>query len=177
MYDVYSDFLQEFDQVGTKTEFETLNGPSLKEIISILKNKYKIRLSEDELLEKYNNLLAKSYQKVKPFQESFSILQYLKEKNYELALVSSASKKVVKNILNKNNWNEFFSLVVTGDDIKKSKPSPEIYNLCLSRCNVNAEKILVIEDSKNGYISAKNAGLDCILLDNNINLKSLKSIC
>lgn len=177
MYDVYLDFLQEFDEVGTKSEFEKLNGPSLKEIISFLKNKYNIRMSEDKLLEKYDNFLEQSYQNVKPFQESFSILQYLKEKNYKLALVSSASEKIVKNILKKNNWIEFFSLIVTGDDIKKSKPSPEIYNLCLSRCKANAKKILVIEDSKNGYVSAKNAGLNCILLDKNINLKSLISIC
>ena len=47
-----------------------------------------------------------------------------------------------------------------------SKPDPEIYNLALTEAKCVRNKILVLEDSKNGYMSAKKAGLDCVLINN-----------
>lgn len=177
MYNVYRDFLKDFQIIGTETEFNVLNGPSLREIVIYLKKKYDLNISVKELLKKYHNMIEKSYDNVKPFKQSTTLLDYLKEKQYKLAIVSSATSSVVQSILEQNNWFEYFSIIITGDEIKNSKPSPDIYNLCISRSNANIEKILVIEDSKNGYESAQKAGLKCILLDKNINLKSLMSIC
>ncbi len=177
MYNVYCNFLHSFHIIGTKIEFENLNGPSLKEIVIYLKNKYDLHDSVEELLVKYGNMIEQSYNNVKPFRDSTELLSYLKNKGYKLAIVSSSTSNLVQSILKKNNWLNYFSLIITGDQIKKSKPSPDIYNLCISHTNTNIKKILVIEDSKNGYESAQKAGLKCILLDKNINLKSLMSIC
>ena len=90
-----------------------------------------------------------------------------------MALVSSSTNKIVKNILKKLDWSKYFSTIITGDDIKISKPSPDIYYLCLSKCETAAENVLVVEDSKNGYQSATTAGLKCILIDKDNNLKSV----
>ena len=177
MYDIYKNFLKDFKIIGNKIEFDKLNGPSLKEIVIYLKNKYNFNFSVDELLIKYKNMIKNSYDNVQPFQDSTKLLNYLKEKQYNLAIVSSTNSIIVQNVLKKNNWLDYFSLIVTGDEVEHSKPFPDIYNLCLSRTNTNIEKILVIEDSKNGYDSATKAGLKCILLDKNINLKSLMTIC
>ena len=177
MYDVYCNFLHNFHITGTKTEFQYLNGPSLKEIVIYLKNKYDLCDSVEELLIKYHNMIEESYVDVRPFRDSTELLSYLKNKKYKLAIVSSSTSDMVQSILKKNNWLNYFSLIITGDQIKKSKPSPDIYNLCISRTNSNIKKILVVEDSKNGYESAQSAGLKCILLDKNTNLKSLMSIC
>jgi len=176
MYKIYSDFLKYYEINGTKDEFEKLNGPSLNEIVIYLKKKYRLTNEIDELLNKYQEMIEKSYIYVKPFKESTSILKNLKEKHYKLALVSSATNKIVQRIIKRYNWSEYFSVVITGDDIKISKPFPEIYNLCVARSNANAKKILVIEDSKNGYESAIKAGLECILLNKDINLKSIMTM-
>ncbi len=60
----------------------------------------------------------------------------------------------------------FFNIIISGDDVKNSKPNPEIYNLCLSKTKSKKDKILVLEDSKNGYESAVAAGLDCKIIKN-----------
>jgi HAD superfamily hydrolase (TIGR01509 family) len=173
MYDVYTNFLRLFDKLGTREEFEKLNGPSLYEIIIFLKSKYKLNLEVDELITKYQTMIEESYIDVIPFEDSLTILKNLNKKNYKLALVSSSTNRIVKNILKKLNWSKYFSIIITGDDIKTSKPSPDIYNLCVLRCKTNTENILVVEDSKNGYQSAIKAGLKCILIDKNNNLKSI----
>ncbi len=47
LFDVYSKFLSKYGFEGTLKEFNELNGPSLKEIITILKIKYSIKINED----------------------------------------------------------------------------------------------------------------------------------
>ena len=57
MYNIYRSFLKDFKIIGTKTEFNNLNGPSLKEIVIYLKKKYNFNSSVDELLIKYQNMI------------------------------------------------------------------------------------------------------------------------
>ena len=59
-----------------------------------------------------------------------------------------------------------FDLIIHGELVSKSKPDPEIYNLALTESKSNRDSILVLEDSQNGYISAKKAGLDCVIINN-----------
>jgi len=56
---------------------------------------------------------------------------------------------------------DYFSFFVYGDDVVIAKPNPEIYKICIKRSGFQKNEILVIEDSKNGFDSAKNAGLSC----------------
>ena len=44
LFGVYKKFLKEFGHIGTKTEFNKLNGPRLREIISILMRKYNSKI-------------------------------------------------------------------------------------------------------------------------------------
>ncbi len=173
MYNVYVDFLKLFQKIGTKEEFEKLNGPSLSEIILYLKTEYKLNWNIDNLLNKYQTMIEEFYEDVEPFKNSTIVLDTLYQKQYKLALVSSASNKIIQKILKRFMWSKYFSLIITGDDIKISKPSPEIYHLCIFKSKTSVKNILVIEDSKNGYDSATKAGLKCIKLDKDNNLESI----
>ena len=62
LYDVYVKFLKEFGIDGNKNEFEILDGPSLNEIILILKNKYNLSKSVSELLRIYERKLELAYE-------------------------------------------------------------------------------------------------------------------
>ena len=53
LFHVYLDFLNDFGINGTKNEFESINGPNLKEMIQILKNNHKIKTSKTILYDKY----------------------------------------------------------------------------------------------------------------------------
>ena len=67
---VYYDFLNQFGKTGSDAEFESLNGPTIKEIVSILKNKYELEESLKALLDKYNGLLTEAYSSVPLITES-----------------------------------------------------------------------------------------------------------
>jgi len=63
---------------------------------------------------------------------------------------------------------ENFETIVTFDDVTESKPSPEIFLTVLARLNVNAEQALVLEDSQNGVLAAKRAGIRVAAVPNGV---------
>ncbi len=83
-----------------------------------------------------------------------------------LAVCSTSSQRAVELIVEKLFGEERqskFALLLAGDIVSKKKPDPEIYNLARERLRVRADRCLVIEDSRNGLLAAKAAGLHCVI--------------
>lgn len=59
-----------------------------------------------------------------------------------------------------------FDFVLAGDVVSKKKPDPEIYNLALQRTGLKPEECIVIEDSRNGVLAAKAAGMHVVATTN-----------
>ena len=59
-----------------------------------------------------------------------------------------------------------FDVVLAGDVVSKKKPDPEIYTLALNLTGLRPDEAIVIEDSKNGVLSAKSAGLHVVVTTN-----------
>jgi HAD superfamily hydrolase (TIGR01509 family) len=59
-----------------------------------------------------------------------------------------------------------FNFVLAGDIVSKKKPDPEIYNLALSKTGLKPEECLVIEDSRNGVLAGKAAGMHVVATTN-----------
>jgi HAD superfamily hydrolase (TIGR01509 family) len=59
-----------------------------------------------------------------------------------------------------------FEFVLAGDMVTKKKPDPEIYNLALAKLGLNPEECMVIEDSRNGILAAKAAGMFVVATTN-----------
>lgn len=183
LYDVYLCFLDEMSIIGNEKEFEILNGPKLSEIVSFLKKKYKMQKSEQELLELYLNKISLMYDNVKVNDGIKEILELLKNKNIKIGLASSCKRNDIEKILKKNNLIDYFDIIVTGDDVKNAKPSPEIYFFI--KYKYPEYDFYVIEDSENGIKSATQAKIKTIFynpkkcqLSNNpdFNIESLYQI-
>jgi HAD superfamily hydrolase (TIGR01509 family) len=59
-----------------------------------------------------------------------------------------------------------FELVLAGDIVQHKKPDPEVYKLALSRMKLEPREAFVIEDSRNGVVSASGAGLPVVATTN-----------
>jgi len=59
-----------------------------------------------------------------------------------------------------------FDFVLAGDVVSKKKPDPEIYNLALQRTGLQPEECIVVEDSRNGVLAAKAAGMHVVATTN-----------
>lgn len=84
--------------------------------------------------------------------------------NYKLAVASSSPQKLVLDNLNSTDTKKYFSAIICGDMVEKSKPEPDIY---LEACNAlgeNPSNCYALEDSKNGLFAAYNAGCKAIMI-------------
>ncbi|HLC04612.1 MAG TPA: HAD-IA family hydrolase [Anaerolineales bacterium] len=59
-----------------------------------------------------------------------------------------------------------FNFVLAGDVVSKKKPDPEIYNLALEKTGLKPDECVVIEDSRNGVLAAKAAGMRVVATTN-----------
>ena len=74
-------------------------------------------------------------------------------KVYRLALCTSASESTLKAFFRSNVDPKCFEHIITSNDIRKSKPDPEIYLYALSRMSLNPKECMVIEDSRAGIVT------------------------
>lgn len=85
-----------------------------------------------------------------------------------LGVASSSDRVWVEGYLKKLNLINYFSSVSTADDVKKVKPHPELYLLTARRLHLKPNEIIVFEDSPNGVRAAREAGMFCIAIPNEI---------
>ena len=86
--------------------------------------------------------------------------------HYTLALTTSASREETRSVLETFRLQDFFTVIVTAEDIAKSKPDPEPYLLTAQKLGIEPAFCLVIEDAQNGVASAKAAGMHCVGFQN-----------
>lgn len=80
----------------------------------------------------------------------------------KLGLASNSPRRLVTLALATSRLTDAFDTVVTGDDVERHKPAPDIYLLACSRLGVSPAEALALEDSASGVTAAKAAGLTCI---------------
>jgi beta-phosphoglucomutase-like phosphatase (HAD superfamily) len=59
-----------------------------------------------------------------------------------------------------------FAGVFAGDMVKAKKPAPDVYNLAAEKLGLDPAHCVVVEDSRNGLLSAVAAGMKCIITQN-----------
>ena len=79
-----------------------------------------------------------------------------------LALASSSSYQNVQLFLDASGTREFFQVVLSGEDIKISKPDPQIFQTARNSLGLAPESCYVIEDSKSGIQGAQADGMNVI---------------
>ena len=92
------------------------------------------------------------------------LLIYLKEHEIPIAVASSTRLEVVTQELKQAGLYEYFSVVMGGDQLKRSKPEPDIYLITCEKLGVHPADAYAIEDSYNGIRSAYSAGMKPIMV-------------
>lgn len=86
------------------------------------------------------------------------------QKQLKLGLVTDAIRNVTAKTLEKLGISQTFDVIVTGDEVKRPKPDPEIYNLAAKKLGLKPEEILVFEDSPTGAASVDRAKMSLIVI-------------
>ena len=160
---------------------DNMLGKSQKVISSILKDQWNDKYNEREywegLLNLRENYLKK--QKVSIKMGFYDLLDYLKNHNFYVSIVSSNSIELVNQLLINAHINiEKFDSVITREDVKQLKPFPDLYKEAVKRSKITKRNIIAIEDSTVGLMAAVRANIDVIYVKDIANVSDeLKANC
>jgi len=91
------------------------------------------------------------------FPSAKRVLKELRQMNLRLAVATSSVSASVRPFLNRHNLTSSFDVIVTGDEIERGKPQPDIYLRAAEKLSLAADACLVIEDALSGIAAAKAA--------------------
>ncbi|HEY0193331.1 MAG TPA: HAD family phosphatase [Kofleriaceae bacterium] len=74
-----------------------------------------------------------------------------------IALASSGSRSGIELVLERLGWRAMFDVVVTGGDVARGKPAPDLFLLAAERLGVAPPRCLVFEDTDDGVAAARAA--------------------
>lgn len=158
-WEAHLSFLRKFNITADRADFEEINGPSLIQIASLLKAKYKFRQSEEEIMGLYEKTLDQVYKNVRLFPDALPALKYFSTRKKKIGLVSSAPRRLGIQIVQGLGIYSFFDGFFFGDDVVRSKPDPAVYLAALEYFSEKAEAAAAVEDSQAGVQSAVLAGI------------------
>jgi HAD superfamily hydrolase (TIGR01509 family) len=111
----------------------------------------------------YENYRKRIHDTPVPLKDgAFSLLRYLSSRHISMAVATSSKTDRAVEKLQSSDILHMFKVVVGGDQVKHSKPHPDIFLRAAELMGVNPEKCLALEDSENGVRSAVAAGMTVI---------------
>jgi HAD superfamily hydrolase (TIGR01509 family) len=112
--------------------------------------------------EHYLTLVGSS---VRPMKGALELLNRL-HRTKKIALASSSYRDAVDAVLSGLNIAQFFEVIVTGLDVPRVKPAPDIFLKAASQMGAKPSECLVLEDAEKGVLAAYHAGMRCIVVPN-----------
>ena len=139
-------------------------GLSQKDSVKLLKETFGLDESPEEILHTRLEILLELYEKELRLSDGIpELLKILSgEKHIKTALASGSPMRVIEFVLKKFSLSDTFRIKVSGDCVERGKPHPDIYLETARRLGVSPGECVAIEDSINGIVSAKDAGMRCI---------------
>lgn len=103
---------------------------------------------------------------IEPVEGARELIESLYAKGVPLGLATSSWPKVMNTVLDNFGIRQYFSSIISGGELPESKPDPAIYLLSAERLGVSPADCCVLEDTANGLLAAKRAGMRAIAFRN-----------
>ena len=118
------------------------------------------------LLERRNNAFVEKIRNAVPLMPKVRETIESLAQTVRLGLVTGSPRDKVELMHGPNGLLHHFEVIVTDDDVTRSKPHPEPYLKALEALGLDPSQCLAVEDSRRGLASAHAAGIDCIVVPN-----------
>lgn len=173
LLDTESQWQKAWQEVGEKygiqdlgtTTFLKCVGRTGKEVDDIIKEDLGYFENYEDILEEirhYGRQLLAEHIDTKP--DVYEILDYLKEKNYKIAVATATVKDLTYERLSRLHLLDYFDYVLCGNEVHNKKPNPEIYIKIIQHFQMDSTDALVLEDSFVGVEAAYRANIPCIMI-------------
>lgn len=165
--------IEVFNEIGIFLNRECLKefmGMKTEEIVELFLSKYPEKTAkkkdiEKKIIKRVIDLVEISGEAKKGAKE---IIEFFCAKNIPVAIASSSKPEIINAVLEKIGIGKNVSVIHSAEFEKCGKPNPAIFFSAAKKLNASPKECLVFEDSPNGVLAAKRAGMKCIVVPDQI---------
>ena len=137
-----------------------IEGMSFSETAVYFKKRFQIPDEIEAMKAEWNRMAWDKYTHEVPLKEGAKeFLDYCRAKGIKLGIATSNSRELVENVIHVLGLDDYFTCIVTGCDVERGKPAPDVYLEAARRCKIMPERCLVFEDIVPGILAGKAAGM------------------
>ena len=161
-------YFQHFSELNIDVSeelFTSFTGNSTRNVFQRVNTIFNLNADVEELILRKRTIFNDAFdhkEDLELLEGVKKLIKNLHENGVELILASSASKVTIDRVFRRFGLHPYFSNIVSGEDFPKSKPHPAIFEFAASLSKAPKENCIVIEDSTNGVLAAKAAGIYCV---------------
>lgn len=148
--------------------YDTLRGLGILEVWAALADRYRLSRDVEDLAGEAARDLDRFFAdrgRLEPMPGARELVLDLAAAGSALAVASSSPRRRVEDLLGRLGLAGSFAVVVSGDEVRRGKPDPEIFLTAARRLGLDPEGCAVVEDSERGVAAALDAGMRCVGLD------------
>ncbi len=169
-YETLNKALAEIDSYYIISEAEHLSiydGLKTTQKLELLsKNKGLLKQYYDDIWNRKQQLTIDAISQLKTDERLIEIFKELRDRGYQLACCSNSIRRSVLVMLSKIGLIEYMDLILSNEDVKNSKPHPEMYWKAMSMMSALPEETLIVEDSPPGLLAASRSRANVLRVDN-----------
>ncbi|WP_196593772.1 HAD family hydrolase [Pectinatus sottacetonis] len=165
---IISEVLAKYNIYPADDYLASLCGLTINNIFTKIKQDFTLDISIKDAVKIYDNRLLEGIRTtpLKPIDGIPELLINLYNANIPAAVASSSPIEFIKASISNLHLNNYFSFLLSGNEVKHGKPAPDIYIAAAQRLSLKPADCVVLEDSNNGAAAAKAAGMICIGFQN-----------
>jgi len=158
--DVYADYGYEV----SAGQLDQILGKHIDDAARLLSREHPIPLTPVQIRDSYLGRYLPRLRNCAPCPGAVELLHACSAEGIQLGLASSATGAEVRTVLDALELGGTFAAVVSGDEVSRAKPSPDVYLLALERLGMATTDVVAVEDSPHGVAAALAAGLRCVAI-------------
>jgi HAD superfamily hydrolase (TIGR01509 family) len=157
-YDCLNDALREEDPkfiIEWNEHLSLYDGLKTNQKLDLLHNNKGLpKESFSRVWDKKQKLTLESLQNLSPSHQLIDCMKKLSNDGFKIVCCSNSIRKTILTVLSKLDIIQYFDLILSNEDVKNSKPHPEIYWKGISMMECLPEETLIVEDSPYGLLAA-----------------------
>jgi HAD superfamily hydrolase (TIGR01509 family) len=156
------EFMREQGKTWTEHDHHLHMGSAPAEWARYMREHFSLELSPQAIQAAVTNLVRQRYELGLPVLPGAIKAVRTAASVFEVALASGSPPELIRHVAGLTGLETVFKAMVSGSEVQQGKPAPDIYIEAARRLGVPPVECVGIEDSVNGILSVKAAGMFCI---------------
>ena len=139
---------------------QNVAGVSYRLAVEFYKKAFGLSVATDEMMRRRGEIATEFFaNRVGLFPNVKEVLEELRQMKLHLAVATSSVSASARPFLDRHQLTGFFKVIVTGEEVERGKPAPDIYLCAAQKLGIPADTCLVVEDALPGVAAARAASM------------------